>query len=91
MEPVMPSTVKLAFRKYIVLKMGVEKETTASKMVATRVVMKPGVAGLRKPMVVSERWNERGAVVNGMDGGAAQRCAPLHGRDGRDQVDAGRD
>ena len=45
MEPSIPSTEREALRKYIDLNQGTEKETTARRIVATKVTRKPGVAG----------------------------------------------
>jgi hypothetical protein len=46
MEPLIPSTAREALRKKMDLNHGTEKETTARRMAASRVTMKPGVAGL---------------------------------------------
>jgi hypothetical protein len=43
-----PSTARLALRKYTDFIRGTEKDTTANKTVAIRVIRKPGVAGLMK-------------------------------------------
>jgi hypothetical protein len=43
--PSWPATLKSALRKKTDLKYGTQKETTARRAVATRVTMKPGVAG----------------------------------------------
>jgi len=40
----------LALRKKTDLKYGTQKETTARSAVATKVTMKPGVAGRRQPI-----------------------------------------
>jgi hypothetical protein len=46
MEPSIPSTEREALRKKIDLNHGTENETTARRIVAVNVTMKPGVAGL---------------------------------------------
>ena len=38
---------------------GTEKDTMASKMVAARVIRKPGVAGRMKPMSITRKEKER--------------------------------
>ena len=50
-EPSMFSTVNEAFRKKIDLLIGTPKETSASNIVAVRVIRKPGVAGRRMDMI----------------------------------------
>jgi hypothetical protein len=45
MSPLCPSAARLALRKKTLWKYGTEKETTARRIVASRVVRKPGVAG----------------------------------------------
>ena len=52
MSPLWPSAARLALRKKTLWKYGTEKDTTASRIVATRVVMKPGVAGFIMAMVL---------------------------------------
>ena len=51
--PVCPDSVIVALRKKMDLRMGVLKETTASRIVAMRVTRKPGVAGRMMPMADS--------------------------------------
>jgi hypothetical protein len=46
MEPSVPSTEREAFKKNTDLNHGTEKETTARRIVASKVMRKPGVAGL---------------------------------------------
>jgi hypothetical protein len=45
-EPLTPSTASEALRKNTNLNHGTEKETMARRMVAVKVIIKPGVAGL---------------------------------------------
>lgn len=45
------STVNEALRKKIDLLIGTPKETSASSIVAVRVIRKPGVAGRRMDMI----------------------------------------
>jgi hypothetical protein len=45
-EPLIPSTASEALRKNTDLNHGTEKETMARRMVAIKVTINPGVAGL---------------------------------------------
>jgi hypothetical protein len=45
-EPLIPSTASEALRKNTDLNHGTEKETIARRMVAIKVTINPGVAGL---------------------------------------------
>jgi hypothetical protein len=45
-EPLIPSTASEALRKNTDLNNGTEKETMARRMVAVKVIINPGVAGL---------------------------------------------
>jgi hypothetical protein len=51
MDPEVPPSDSDALRKYIDLKYGTQNETTANRIVATRVTIKPGVAGRSMPIV----------------------------------------
>lgn len=46
MVPLVPPAESEALRKYTNLNHGTEKETMARRMVASKVTIKPGVAGL---------------------------------------------
>ncbi len=56
--PLYPPSDMLALRKYTDFKKGTQNETTASRIVATSVQMKPGVAGRKIPIFVDDEWKD---------------------------------
>jgi len=64
MEPLIPSTAREALRKNTDLNHGTEKETTARRIVATKVTRKPGVAGFIGKMVSRRFFQQRLIMAN---------------------------